>query len=353
VTPFVILALPRSRTAWLSAFLSYGDVACGHDEVRHWRSLDDIGAWLNQPCTGTVETAAAPFWRLLERFGEVKVATVRRPVPEVVASLQAAMPGTFETGTATAAMRRLDRKLDQLERRRPDVVSVTFDELRTEAGCRRLWEHCMPYPFDAEWYARLAPVNLQVSLPKVLRYFEAHKPQLVKLAKLAERRILADMRPSGPREDDAFDGVTFQAEPFPQVYRDASAALVREHTMAVGMEHDGFNVSFYERLDAVGVLQTMTARCNGRIFGYLVTIVGPSLEGQGITEATHTAFYASPAIKGVGMRLLRAANDALRARGVDIIIMRAGVRGDGPRLGAVYRRLGAEPFGQLYKLKAA
>jgi hypothetical protein len=32
--------------------------------------------------------------------------------------------------------------------------------------------------------------------------------------------------------------------------------------------------------------------------------------------------------------------------------MRAGVVGAGPRMGALYRRLGAEPFGELYKMEA-
>ena len=52
------------------------------------------------------------------------------------------------------------------------------------------------------------------------------------------------------------------------------------------------------------------------------------------------------------MRLLMRANDALRERGVQQIWMRAGVAGSGPRMGAVYRRLGAQPWGELYKLES-
>ena len=63
---FVVLAMPRSRTKWLSQFLSYGPWQVGHDEIRHCRSMDDVAAWLSQPFTGTIETAArAAFWRLL------------------------------------------------------------------------------------------------------------------------------------------------------------------------------------------------------------------------------------------------------------------------------------------------
>jgi hypothetical protein len=211
-------------------------------------------------------------------------------VPDVVASLQRAAPGVFETAATTAAMMRLDRKLEQIERRLPNVVSVAFEELGTEDGCRRLWQHCLPYAWDGEWYARLAPVNLQISLPKLLRYFEAHKPQLLKLAKLAEHRIIANMRP--PERE--FDGVTFQCERFRDFCRDA-AALITEHCASVGRKAEiDINVPLFERLDDIGALQTMTARSNGRCFGYLVSIVGPSLEGEGIVHATHTGFYGSP-----------------------------------------------------------
>ncbi len=90
---FVIFALPRSRTAWLSRFLSYGEWFCGHEELRHVRSLDDVRAWFSQGQIGTAETAGAPWWRLLERFAPYSpVVIVRRPVDEVVDSL-ARIPG--------------------------------------------------------------------------------------------------------------------------------------------------------------------------------------------------------------------------------------------------------------------
>ncbi len=345
---YVILALPRSRTNWISAFLTYGEWQCGHDQIKHCRSLDDIASWMGQPCTGTVETGAAPFWRMLGRFGDVRVATVRRPVADVVASLQAIAPEAFDTDAVTATMTRLDRKLDQIERRLPDVLSVPYDDLATEAGCRRLWEHCLPYPFDARWHARLANVNVQENLGLTVRHYVAHKPQLMKLAQLAAHRIISDMRPA----EREFDGMTFHVEPFSTFVRDAKALLV-DHCALVGRKAElDFNVPLLEAFDELGVLQTMTARSNGRCFGYLVSILSPSLDGLGIREGHHTAFYTAPEVRGLGVRLLMRANDALRERGVQQIWMRAGVAGSGPLMGAVYRRLGARQWGELYKLES-
>lgn len=346
MSPFVILAMPRSRTKWLSAFLSYSDWQCGHDQIAHCRSLDDVASWLAQPCTGTVETAAAPFWRLLR--SDVRVVTLRRPVADVVAS-HARAGLVFEDAVMTRLMERAERKLDQIEARVPGVLAMTFEELGTETGCARVFEHCLGLPHDHAWWAACDAINIQINMGHMLRHFVAHKPQLDKLAKVAKHRCIAAMT----REPREIDGVTFQHEPFRVFYRDATH-LFAEHLTQTGQspdDHARKNIALLEMLDDAGMLQTMTARMNGRMFGYLQTVIGPTLDAPDVSQAWHTIFFASPDIRGLGMKLQRAAVAALRERGVNEVIMRAGHRGSGPRLGTFYRRLGAEDFGRLYRME--
>jgi hypothetical protein len=110
------------------------------------------------------------------------------------------------------------------------------------------------------------------------------------------------------------------------------------------------NFPLLRKLEAIGASQIMTARCNGRMFGYLLSLTAPSLESLDVLSAQHLTFYASTDFPGLGMKLLRAANVALQTKGVSEIFMRAGIRGDGPRMGVLYRRLGAEGFGEMYRL---
>lgn len=347
MAPFVIFALPRSRTAWLSRFLTYGDWQCGHDELLHARSLDDVKAWLGQPCTGSVETAAAPFWRLLPTYcPDARIVVVRRPVSEVVASLCAILP--YDVPLLTRLMLRADTKLDQIECRM-NALSVQFSDLKNEATCARLFEYCLPYQHDAKWWASVDAVNIQISLRLLLRQYKAFLPQLDKLAVTAKHRIIADMQ----RAAVGLDGVAFQHEPFDQFYEDAKP-LFREHLVQTGQspeDHARKNLPLLRALDALGVLQTITARSNGRMFGYLMSIVGPSLDSPDEMVAEHTLFFASPDMRGLGMKLQRASLAALRSRGVKSVIMRAGIRGSGPHLGTIYRRLGATDHGQLYRLE--
>jgi hypothetical protein len=50
------------------------------------------------------------------------------------------------------------------------------------------------------------------------------------------------------------------------------------------------------------------------------------------------------------MKLQRASIEALRKKGVGEVCFRAGIKGDGARMAAIYRRAGAEYSGEMYRL---
>lgn len=177
--PFVVFSMPRSRSAWLSAFLTYGEWQCGHDELRHVRSLDDVRSWLSMPCTGTVETAAAPFWRLLREIRpDTRVVVILRPIPEIVHSFQR-LGAPFDADALAKTLRRLEAKLWQIAERWPDAKAFTFRDLGNEEVCREIFEHCLPYRHDPQWFARVSAVNIQHSVPAIIRYERAFRPQLI------------------------------------------------------------------------------------------------------------------------------------------------------------------------------
>jgi hypothetical protein len=196
----VVFALPRCRTKWLSVFLQYGAFQCGHDQLRHCRSLDDVRSWLSQPCTGTVETAAAPWWRLLRRWApETRVAIVRRDPAAVFASLRR-MPYEMDWAYIVRELQRQDAALDEIADRWPQALSVTYADLAHEDACARLFEHCLPYRHDHDWWASLAPQNLQADVDGVVRDVAANA--------VLVKRLKRDWRPYVIRLEDV-EGVTF------------------------------------------------------------------------------------------------------------------------------------------------
>jgi hypothetical protein len=321
--------------------------------LRHVRSLADVQAWLSLPNTGTCETAAAPFWRLLPKYRpDARVVVVRRPVEEVVESLMRLDMGgefAFDRPELIRAMWRFDAKLRQMALRLPNVLSVEFSDLKQESVCARIFEHCLPYKHDSEWWQTLDAMNLQCSMPALMRYEAAYRPQLVGAAAVARHAMLADL---AIKKTNPPEGMTIQRESFESWYRDGQH-LFAEHSTAVGEPPFSFetkNIPLFRALDALGSLEILTGRSNGRMFGYLATIYGPSLEGQNMRIATQTAFYVSPDIPGLGTKLQRAAVRSAREGGADEIWFRAGPRGSGPKMGALYSRLGARPDGQVYRL---
>jgi len=98
-------------------------------------------------------------------------------------------------------------------------------------------------------------------------------------------------------------------------------------------------------------MQILVARSNGKPFGYLMTLLSPSLEAPGQTIAQHTTFFADKAFPGLGLKLQRAAMANLKEKNVSEVFMRAGVRGEGERIGALYKRLGAQDFGRMYRVE--
>jgi hypothetical protein len=337
--------MPRSRSYWLSRFLQYGQWQCGHDELRHCRSMDDIRSWLSLPYTGTVETGAAPFWRLLPEG--VTAAVVTRPIDEVMSSLWRGGL-TFDPVSMAKHLGAQDAKLRQFAKRRPGVLCTTFAELGTEEGCMRAFEHCLPYRHDPAWWQAMAPVNLQASLPHARNYFLAHGPQLEKVRLLARHEMLRKFR--RPVE---LDGVTFQQESLAQIMPDL-AGPAGEECVALGEAPEVWpqlmNMPLLHRLEAGGGLHIMTARSNGRMFGYLVSALGDAFHAAGQIEAEQAWFFADPSWPGLGRKLQHASIDDLRVKGVNRVMM---LNLDGSRVGLLYRRLGARQTGERYVLELA
>jgi hypothetical protein len=349
IRPYVIFGLPRSRTFWLSRFLTYGGWNCGHDELLHMRGLDDLKSWLSLPKQGTVETGAAPFWRTLKRMApETRVVVVQRDPDRVFKSMmKLGIP--FDEDVLMHEIVKLNHKLDQIKARWPGALSVTYSGLVSQDNCAEIFEYCIPYKHDFEWWNAMKAINLQVDLAAEIRYLHAHQPQLTKLAGMLKQQTLRDM---ALRSVVAPEGMTIEEEPFRQAW-DGAQSIIKDHQVFVGEVPDGGigkNQDMFQMLYDNGALQVMTARSNGRIFGYLMTTVTGSLESPDIKLAVHNSFYASPDVPGLGLKLQRAALNRLRDKGVNEVVWHAGVRGSGPRMGVLYKRLGAAPFGELYHM---
>jgi len=85
--PFCIIGTPRSRTTWLSKFLTYGDTVCEHDPSMQFKTPKDIYDYF-KPYKGAVDSGLTFLWRNVVAVPQIKVMAIKRPYDEVKASFE-------------------------------------------------------------------------------------------------------------------------------------------------------------------------------------------------------------------------------------------------------------------------
>lgn len=173
-SPFLVFATPRSRTAWLSRFLTYGGWHCYHEHAVYLRNMAGVRAFWGQRRVGSVETAAAQGWRILaHHFPGLRRAVIRRPVDEVVASCLAIdLQGVavYDEPRLRKTMEYGARCLAQVSAQ-PDVLTVDFADLEREEACAAIFEHCLRQPFNRTWWEHMRAQNIQMDVPAHIRYY--------------------------------------------------------------------------------------------------------------------------------------------------------------------------------------
>ncbi len=140
--PFVIFSLPRSRTFWLSNFLSYQGRVVGHDIGIEASSCQDFINRVSK-MEGTVETGAMFAHSLLRKaWPDAKFVTIRRSRDEVAASL-----ARFGVNDIEDELIERDRHLDELEAT-GNVARIPYEALSDARVCADLFEGLLGVPFD-------------------------------------------------------------------------------------------------------------------------------------------------------------------------------------------------------------
>lgn len=166
MNPFFITGLPRSRTAWLANFFTYGPAFCGHDLLKSCRSLDMLEATLESfgtPFAGDSDSGLLVVAdAVYRRWPEAKWIIVDRPGEDCLRSYVdhfAVEPYRNQRPPSTLQLvplfRRLKTALSELLSSLPieNCLAVGFDGLGDEGAVRQLWKFILPdEPFPlARW----------------------------------------------------------------------------------------------------------------------------------------------------------------------------------------------------------
>lgn len=159
---FFVLAMPRSRTYWLSKFLTTDSCKVEHDGCCNYSSVEDMQKRMPD---GNCDTALALLWRQLEG----KVVLIDRDYDECLLELKKM---GFDDSTT---LRKIKWSLDEAKKVHP---VIKFEDLGKEEVCKWLFEYLTEEPFDKERWSNMDKIIMQVSVKDEMERFKSNEENL-------------------------------------------------------------------------------------------------------------------------------------------------------------------------------
>lgn len=180
--PFIIFTLPRSRSAWLSHWLSYVHNGTrvrnvGHDAFSKCSSVEECEELFqdkeDRPAlSGTVETGAAFAHRVIsERLPHARLLVVQRDPMQCLHSLLA-------KGVRPDPDDWARRVQDLWAVSASGVRTVAYDDLDLESCARWVWEYCLGLDWSNQWWAEWRPINVQIDMRKRMIELEYNRVRI-------------------------------------------------------------------------------------------------------------------------------------------------------------------------------
>lgn len=161
--PFFIIALPRSRTAWLSVLLSHRNAFCFHELSSRVADLTEMKAVFERApydFVGNCDSLLVKYFPdFRDVFPDAPVLLVKRDPIQVLRSYRK-LTGADLTTDARILLDRLSTLTG-----RSGVMTVDFEHLSDEDTMRQCWVHCLPgMPFDRTRFHEMCGLNVQIDL---------------------------------------------------------------------------------------------------------------------------------------------------------------------------------------------
>jgi hypothetical protein len=160
---FLILGLPRSRTAWLANLFTRGDSLCHHELSNKGLDAKGIAEAMSTGAkyVGNSDCGAAlKAKELLELMPNLRVVIVERDLDSVLESFSKVSGKTIEELPLDDFV---NRTLKALEEIKGFALVVNFKDLDKSEVVEKIWHHCLGgVPFPKEQFEVLRSLNVQM-----------------------------------------------------------------------------------------------------------------------------------------------------------------------------------------------
>lgn len=170
---FFIVGLPRTRTSWVSNFLTYKTSFCFHEAIRLCYKIDDMSLLfesIDEPNVGDADCRIIEFEDDFRRmFPSAKWVYIKRDIKEVIHSLEKRFEFK-ESYRDTDFCKNLQKKYDIFEKKY-SPLTFKFDELNTVDVCEAIWDYCIPDSrFNYKRWLQLDVLRIDPEEKKMMEY---------------------------------------------------------------------------------------------------------------------------------------------------------------------------------------
>lgn len=157
---FLIISLPRSRTAWLSVALTYGNSYCFHEPLLGCESVSDLKKKFDavqSDVVGGADTGAILFLNaIIKEIPDIRILLIDRNIEDCEASMEAM---GFEDVDLSEVKAALDEAAS-----REYVKVVKYEELSDPTVGMEIWQHCVgTNEFNMQRWKDLCKLDIQVN----------------------------------------------------------------------------------------------------------------------------------------------------------------------------------------------
>lgn len=158
-----------------------------------FRKPQEYKEYFKNPNIGASETGVSQgYWLIEQACPGIKTVVVRRPLEESVQSLldlDLSGVASYDKELLTRHLSYSDRMLSEISNR-PDVLTVGYSDLNKMETCKRIFEHCLPYPFDVKHYGNLKNKNIQIDMRQMLSYYHKNKEDIHEFKRLCKIELI-------------------------------------------------------------------------------------------------------------------------------------------------------------------
>lgn len=181
MTPFFITGLPRSRTAWMANFLTWGNSFCHHDALRLECSVAGLRKQIERCRAWYVgDSDSGLMWfaeDIVKAWPDARWVLIRRPMQECLESYQNYFPRhpypgipVLKDADALTVFHEMEKISTRVTQHVPmgNLSIVQADGLDDENVMRAMWDWVLPgILFPVERWRMLNTMNVRIISEKV------------------------------------------------------------------------------------------------------------------------------------------------------------------------------------------